>query len=523
MKLRRGFGKAKRPTLSMLIVVSLVISALMPVAVMAGEDDYVYFYVSGGDNSGIYEGNGGIYGDNGSTYKGNGGICEDNNGISDGKELPPASSESGDDEDYDENGDAIVTYPVNPEFPGAGLFVPAMAGIEAFSTTTVTDAAGLLNAIDTASAGIPSTIILGGSFTVTSPILITNGRNITIDTNNNTLTVNVTGPWTVEYAVRVSSGDPHGASTLTLTGGGTVNVNATGNVHVALDLWGASTVKMAADGTRMYITNTGTGSTFTGHQRRGIRVLQGSTVTIYGDITVDGSGNGTRMGATGIRSRASTVTVNGNVYAYGEYSVGLFVYTNENNNVNVTGSVTATGANSQHTLGMQGASSMGTGANTITIDGQTVTPEPPLGGGNQGGGNQGGNQGSRGRGGRTPSPATQNRIAMPSADGGPRINAHLDGNRQVTIRLSASSTISSLIDSIEGDLITFDLSGAPENVNVVRLNRRAMLRFIEAGLNVEIILPTGAITLTPEDMQSALELTRAITIPFTLEPASRSR
>ena len=275
-------------------------------------------------------------------------------------------------------------YVINPEIPvneaavtEAQLPAPSVAPLaqaSAFALSVpVNDSSEFTAALNSVPQGGAAIITLGADITLSEPVTI-NQRNITIDTNGNTLNINVSG--SASHAVRVDNGS------LTVNGGGTVNVNAAGNVHVALDVWNNSTVSVASD-TLMNLSNTGTGPTATGHQRRGIRALQQSTVTIFGDITVDGSGIGTRMGATGIRARAATVTVNGNVSVSGEYSVGIFVYLNEGSTVIVTGNVTATGANSQSTLAMQGETSMGTGTVTIIIAGQPVTPMPPLGGGVQ--------------------------------------------------------------------------------------------------------------------------------------------
>ena len=321
-----------------------------------------------------------------------------------------------------EDGNVYVNHPEIPEFamPTGPMVVQPMMAVPT-SITTASDAVGLLNAISGASTNPmnPTTIQLANDITVTTPIIIDGGRNIVLDTAGHTLGITVSN----------SSAGPNGSyalmvnwAQLRVEGGGAVNITVT-NAHIGLDVWSNAVVYVVA-GTEMNITNSGSsqGGTVLGQsggQVRGIRALMGSTVTVRGNIIAHSNNpGGVGLGAAGIRSRNSTVTVHGNITASGAYSTGIFV-SNEQSTVSVSGTVTATGNNSQQTLVIQD-SGMGTaGADTITIGGASVTPQPPTttqppvdpptttpGGDNEGSGGSGGDSGNDSNNDSTQAPST---------------------------------------------------------------------------------------------------------------------
>ncbi|MCL2217516.1 MAG: copper amine oxidase N-terminal domain-containing protein [Defluviitaleaceae bacterium] len=268
--------------------------------------------------------------------------------------TPPTDEENATEEDEQVEGDEVEND-VEPE-------IEEEPGTEddPQDPSLIRTSFGLFSAISAVSQNGVATITMGADFTHPYSLWITGGRNITIDTNGHTLDIVVDGG---SQAVMVD------AARFTITGGGRINLIAN-EVHVALDVWNGGIVYVE-EGTTLGITNSGYGLDHPGTngQLRGIRALMGSNVTIRGDIRVDGFSNvGVGQGATGVRSRDSRVTVHGNIAVTGAHSAGIYVSI-ERSTVTVSGTVTASGQNSQQILRRQGSNMGSPGQDTVTIGG----------------------------------------------------------------------------------------------------------------------------------------------------------
>ena len=395
----------------------------------------------------------------------------------------------------------------------------AAAGFAAPFSVPIVSAPALVAAMHNAAPGQATTVTLGGDIEVISAISLSTSQNITLDTGGHVLDIVVANPGS--FAMQVN-----GAS-LTITGGGTVNILA--DAHIALDIWNNGNVVVADDGSRLNLTNSGSAA----GERRAVRSLGGNAV-IRGDISVTGPGAGLSQGATGIRSRGGNVTLHGSVVVNGSYSVGIWVH-EESNNVSVSGTVTATGDYSQTVLIWRrtGDTSLfgNAGPDVITIGGQAYagdgypvaqppaaqapgTPATP-GVGYQ---DWGGVSGSQTATLPVPAPRAQT-PRVPANNGDISLQAAISGNNvAVTI---APDLLSRLVNNAEGGVVTMDFS-ALTGVETATIPRAVLNRVAREGLALEIMFSTGGVRLDTAAL-SAMSRPTPVTgrnnITLAMEPA----
>ena len=281
---------------------------------------------------------------------------------------------------YDEYEDPVVVHPEVEKgddvegylLPLEAPIAPMAAGIMPLATITVNNPQDLIDAVDNAAPFVATTIILGGSITVTDDISIDWNQNITLNTGGHTLNIITSGVDTLLFI----------AGSLTVEGGGTVNVMAT-DAENAVDIQGGSLNVVI--GSELNISNTHSLPLSSPHPidtSRGLRVLNGEA-TIRGNITVDGNY------AVGLRARHSTVNVFGDINTTGVDSVGIYT-SGELSVITVSGTVTGPDPDRFVIAGTPSWGynpAWGRGPDTITVGGQPVTPSPspwappPAGGG----------------------------------------------------------------------------------------------------------------------------------------------
>jgi|GEM_PF-6452738 len=397
-------------------------------------------------------------------------------------------------------------------------FVPFLVDISTFSAPViqVNSAEGLRDAL----LGGAATIVLENNIIVNHSISIRDNRTFILDTAGHTLSLNVSNPNIrppIEdrtYAALLVEG-----SCLTITGGGTVNVKA--DTHIALDARVGGTVYVADDGTKLNLTNSGP----VAGERRGIRALEGSTVTVRGDILVAGPATAHAEGATGIRSRGSTVTLYGNITVNGNHSIGIWVH-EESNVVSVSGDVKATGDYSRVALNWRRPGAVDprfarfAGPDTVTIGGQTIipdtianvaTPQAPAAPTQVTHPATGGNDYTD-----TSSDDTTQEPSVAPAQQPVTVNITAnDGSVDVRVRMSDNNAIlnlptlalNALVNSAENGVVTLDLSEI-EDAESVSIHRNAIRRLAREGLGIEIVLPQGTIYLSAEVLNELAQIVR---------------
>lgn len=104
--------------------------------------------------------------------------------------------------------------------------------------------------------------------------------------------------------------------------------------------------------------------------------------------------------------------------------------------------------------------------------------------------------------GATPGAGGQNQpVSVPGNDGAISLQATQQGER-VILGLTSNNEIRNIINNTEGDTVSFNFSDL--DVSTALIQHQTLRTFAQAGLSVEIQLPLGTITLSPDAILSAV-------------------